>query len=118
MIHVGKSPSCHKLGLGVREIRLAAGTGADVMVCGAGAAGPAPDVRHQPPGNSKPKNGIFQFTKQKLRYPQTTQDIYTYPTGVLREARREGLLGPTWPFVRATGIYTFFALKLPLFAVK
>ena len=48
--HVGKSPHCRALGLGVREISVAAGTGADVMAGGAGAAGAAPDVRHQPPG--------------------------------------------------------------------
>ncbi len=47
--HVGKSPNCLKLGLGVWEISIAAGTGADVMAGGAGAAGPAPDVLHQPP---------------------------------------------------------------------
>ena len=49
-IHVGMSPDCCALGLGVREISVAAGTGADVMAGGAGAAGAAPDVRHQPPG--------------------------------------------------------------------
>ena len=48
--HMDKSPHCRALGLGVREISVAAGTGADVMACGAGAAGPTPDVRHQPPG--------------------------------------------------------------------
>ena len=49
-IHVGMSAPCRALGLGVREISIAAGTGADVMAGGAGAAGAAPDVRHQPPG--------------------------------------------------------------------
>ena len=48
--HVGKSPHLRALGLGVREISVAAGTGADVMAGGSGAAGPTPDVRHQPPG--------------------------------------------------------------------
>ena len=48
--HVGMSPDCRALGLGVWEISVAAGTGADVMAGGAGAAGPTPDVRHQPPG--------------------------------------------------------------------
>ena len=42
-IHVGMSPDCRALGLGVREISVAAGTGAYVMACSAGAAGPAPD---------------------------------------------------------------------------
>jgi len=41
---------CRKVGLGVLEISIAACTGADVMAGGAGAAGAAPDVRHQPPG--------------------------------------------------------------------
>ena len=43
-IHVGMSPDCRKLGLGVRKISIAAGMGADVMACCAGAAGLAPDV--------------------------------------------------------------------------
>ena len=47
--HVGMSPDCRALGLGVREISVAAGTGADVMAGGAGAAGPAQDVRHSRP---------------------------------------------------------------------
>ena len=38
-IHVGMSPDCPALGLGVREISVAAGTGADVIA--GGAAGPA-----------------------------------------------------------------------------
>ena len=46
-IHVGMSPDFCKLGLGVWEISIAAGTGADVMAGSAGAAGQAPDVRRQ-----------------------------------------------------------------------
>ena len=48
--YVGKSPNCSALGLGVLEISVAAGTGADVMAghCGAGAAGAAHVVSHQP----------------------------------------------------------------------
>ena len=49
-VHAAKLTSCCKLGLGVREIRVAAGTGADVMASGAGAAGPPPDVRHDDAG--------------------------------------------------------------------
>ena len=49
-IHVGMLAPCRALGLGVWKISIAAGTGADVMAGGAGAAGAAPDVRHQPPG--------------------------------------------------------------------
>ena len=43
-IHLGMSPQCRTLGLGVREISIAAGTGADVMAGGPGAAGPAPSL--------------------------------------------------------------------------
>ena len=46
-IHVGKSPSFCKLGLGIREIMVGAGTSTDVIAGWAGAAGPAPDVWHQ-----------------------------------------------------------------------
>ncbi len=66
-IHVGKSQICRKLGLGVRELRVGAGTAADVMAGGAGAAGPAPDVRHQPPGISKPKIRISQVIPKTFR---------------------------------------------------
>ena len=38
-IHVGMSPDGSKLGLGVREISIAAGTGADVVASGACTAG-------------------------------------------------------------------------------
>jgi len=72
-IHVGMSPVCRALGLGVREIRVAAGTGADVMAGGAGAAGPTPDVRHQPPG--------YPDLKQyNTRYPRLSRDIRVIPT--------------------------------------
>ena len=46
--HVGMSPVCRALGLGVREISVAAGTGADVLAGGAGAAGPTPDAPPPP----------------------------------------------------------------------
>ena len=69
-IHVDKSPSCRKLGLGVREIRVGVGTAADVMAGGAGAAGPAPDVRHQPPGISKPKLGYSKLSQSNFRISQ------------------------------------------------
>ena len=44
------TPVCRKLGFGVLEISIAAGTGADLMAGSAGAAGAAPDVLHQPQG--------------------------------------------------------------------
>ncbi len=69
-IHVGKSPSFCKLGLGVREIIVGAGTGTEVMACGAGAAGPAPDVRHQPPDIGGVKKRISQSEKTKFGVSQ------------------------------------------------
>ena len=44
------TPVCRKLGFGVLEICIAAGTGAHLMVGSAGEAGAAPDVLHQPQG--------------------------------------------------------------------
>ena len=41
---LGTTPVCRKLGFGVMEISIAAGTGADFMAGSAGAAGAAPDV--------------------------------------------------------------------------
>ena len=70
--HVGKSPHCRALGLGVREISVAAGTGADVMAGGAGAAGPTPDVRHQP-------LGYPDLLPYNTGYPGLSRDIQTYP---------------------------------------
>ena len=46
----GMTPVCRKLGFGVLEISIAAGTGADLMAGSAGAAEAAPDVLHQPQG--------------------------------------------------------------------
>lgn len=48
-IHIGKSRKCGAAGLGIREITLGTRQ-TDTMVGGSGAAGPAPDLRHQPPG--------------------------------------------------------------------
>ena len=82
-IHVGMSHTCRKLGLGVREISVGAETGADVMAGGAGAAGPATDLRHQPPGISHSKKKDIPETKycfrDILRYPKKTSPKSTYP---------------------------------------
>ena len=74
--HVGMSPDCRALGLGVREISVAAGTGADVMAGGAGAAGPTPEVRHQPPT-------YYRITRDILGYPDLSH-IEGYP-GISRD---------------------------------
>ena len=55
--HVGKSPHCRALGLGVREISVAAGTGADVM------AG-EPALRGQPPTYAISHRIIHTYTVQ------------------------------------------------------
>ncbi len=44
--HVCNCPACPELGLGVQEISIDVGTGADVMMGVISAAGAAPDVLH------------------------------------------------------------------------
>ena len=48
--HIAASKPCRDARMGIREILLEAWAG-DVMAGGWGAAGPAPDVRHQPAGD-------------------------------------------------------------------
>ncbi len=48
--HIAASKPCREANMGIREILLEARAG-DVMTGGGGAAGPAPDVRHQPAGD-------------------------------------------------------------------
>ena len=50
-IHVSMSPPCRAADLGIREIVLDTRQ-TDAMVGGSGATGPAPDLRHQPPGSA------------------------------------------------------------------
>ena len=76
------SPACRKLGLGVWEISIAADTGTDVMAGGASAAGPAPDVLHQPPGY--PELYLYMSVKTYTTYPNINSGWYipvlmTYP---------------------------------------
>ena len=49
--HIRQSKPCHAADLGYRVIHVEARAG-DVMAGAGGAAGPAPDVRHQPPGDA------------------------------------------------------------------
>ena len=79
-IHIGMTPDCRAPGLGVREISVAAGTGADVMAGGAGAAGPTPDVCHQPQGypDLLPYNNTQTYPTSRL-----SRDIPGYP-GITR----------------------------------
>ena len=85
-IHIGMTPDCRALGLGVREISVAAGTGADVMAGGAGAAGAAPDVLHQPSGYTDLYCSNYCITWDILGYPELSQNegYPTYP-GISRD---------------------------------
>ena len=49
--HIAASKHCRAADLGYREIHVEARAG-DVMAGAGGAAGPAPDVRHQPPDDA------------------------------------------------------------------
>jgi len=51
--HIAASPACRAAKAGIRTIQVEARAG-DVMAGAGGAAGPAPDVRHQPPGDVLP----------------------------------------------------------------
>ena len=53
--HIAGSKPCFQAKLGYREIQVAARPG-DVMAGAGGGAGPAPDVRHQRPGETSPKD--------------------------------------------------------------
>ena len=48
--HIAASKPCREANLGIRKIQVEARAG-DVMAGGGGAAGPTPDVRHQPAGD-------------------------------------------------------------------
>ena len=49
--HIAAAKPCRAADIGIREIQVEALPG-DVMAGGGGAAGPAPDIRHQPPGDA------------------------------------------------------------------
>ena len=66
---MGKSPHCLALGLGVREIRVAARTGADVMAGGASAAGAAPVVLHWRQGYPDLYCSNYCILHDNLGYP-------------------------------------------------
>ncbi len=50
--HISATKSCREADLDFREVHVEARAG-DVMAGAGGAAGPAPDVRHQPPGDTE-----------------------------------------------------------------
>jgi len=51
--HIAASPACRAAKVGIRTIQVDARAG-NVMAEAGGAAGLAPDVRHQPPGDVLP----------------------------------------------------------------
>ena len=58
--HISASPACRAAKAGIRTIQVEARAG-DVMAGAGGAAGPAPDVRHQPPGDVLPAMQIQTY---------------------------------------------------------
>ena len=64
---IAASKPCRDAKMGIREILLEARAG-DVMAGGGGAAGPAPDVRHQPAGDVQAEilNNILILCKHRL----------------------------------------------------
>ena len=50
--HIGMSPACLAVGLGIQELALETSQ-TDTMVSGSGAAGQASDKRHQQPGTTR-----------------------------------------------------------------
>ncbi len=50
--HISATKSCREAGFGFRELHVEARAG-DVMAGAGGGAGPAPGVRHQPPGEKE-----------------------------------------------------------------
>ena len=70
--HIGRSRTCAAAGLGIQEITLETRQ-TDTMVGGSGAAGPAPDLRHQPPGST-------HFCKQNVGVGYTR---YIYRISIL-----------------------------------
>ena len=59
--HIRASKPCFAAGLGFKEIHVEARPG-DVMAGAGGSAGPAPDVRHQPPGSTVFIDYTYDFT--------------------------------------------------------
>ena len=63
--HISATKACFAAELGFREIRVDARSG-DVMAGLGGAAGPAPDVRHQPPGKLLTYTTILHYILSTL----------------------------------------------------
>ena len=59
-IHIAKNSKCRATGSGLRTV-VVESRPSDTMAGGSGAAGPLPDLRHQPPG-------LFSVKKSRGRY--------------------------------------------------
>ena len=66
--HIAASKPCRAADLGYREIQVEARAG-DVMAGAGGAAGPAPDVRHQPPGD------VIEESRASLIYTMSQTSV-------------------------------------------
>ncbi len=53
--HIAASRPCHAADAGIRTIQVEEARAGDIMAGAGGAAGPAPDVRHQPAGDVHPQ---------------------------------------------------------------
>ena len=53
--HIAASKPCHAADAGIQTIQVEEARAGDVMAGAGGAAGPAPDVRHQPAGDVHPQ---------------------------------------------------------------
>ncbi len=66
--HIARSKPCFQAQLGFHEIHVRAG---DVMAGGGGAAGPAPSIRHQPPGAL-----LRSLTEPNYKYTNSTSHFH------------------------------------------
>ena len=57
--HIAASKPCHAADAGIRTIQVEEARAGDVMAGAGGAAGPAPDVRHQPAGDVHPSSSAI-----------------------------------------------------------
>ena len=64
--HIAASKSCRAADMGIREIQVEARPG-DVMAGGGGTAGPAQEIRHQPPGDAPLKQSTVTYHKKPMQ---------------------------------------------------
>jgi hypothetical protein len=74
--HISATKACREAGLGFREVHVEALAG-DVMAGAGGAAGPAQDVQHQPPGDTEWCEGKKKFILSRLTYKNPGSNAYS-----------------------------------------